>query len=194
MPIVDKFGNPIQYHENFPHDLNIVNIEFGAGRNNFGKREYPSCYLTDLSYPKMLSYFNEYNDENSDYHYLDNICNFYDSSFDRQFQNIILCNPYNYGFKKLWDGKKFFDRAGELLNEQGELHIIGKSSNYWCNKESFDKFSKNEIGTYISKYQFELLSFENLNEEHEINQNYTFYTSELRQRTIPNERLIIKKL
>lgn len=194
MSIVDKFGDPIQYHGNFPHDLNVMNIEFGAGRNDFGKREYPSCYLTDLTYPEMLSYFREYNEDTVDYHFLDNVCNFYDSSFERQFDNIILCNPFDYGFKKLGDAKKFFDRTGELLNVDGRLHIVGHSNNPWCKKDSFDNFIKNEIEVYFSKYKFELETYEVLNTDHEINQTYKFYSTGLNQRTVPNERLIIKKL
>jgi hypothetical protein len=194
MPVLDKFGNPIQFHANFPYDNDILNIEFGAGRNNFGKREFPSCYLTDLSYPNLLSYFSDYTDENEDYHYLDNICDFYDIRLGRQFDNIILCNPYMYGYKNLGEAKRFFNRAGKILNTDGKLHIIGSSSNPWCKKDSYDKYVKNEIEAYFSEYNFELESFEVLNQEHEINRAYNFFTSGLNQQTVPNEKLIIKKL
>jgi hypothetical protein len=195
MPLIDKFGNPILYHLNFPNDLEVSNIEFGAGRNDFGKREYPNCYVTDLSYPELLSHFTDFNEDTIDYHFLDNLCDFYNSKFDRQFENIILCNPYKYGFKGLGGAKKFFDRAGEILVKNGKIHIIGKSNNPWCKKESFDKFIKNdEIPAFKSKYDFELEDFEILDELHEINTNYRFYSTGLEKQTIPNERLIIKKL
>lgn len=195
MPILDKFGNPISYHIDFPNDLEVSNIEFGAGRNNFGKREYPNCYVTDLSYPELLSYFTHFNEDSTEYHFLDNICDFYDSKFDRKFENIILCNPYKYGFKGLAGAKKFFDRAGEILVTNGKIHIIGKSNNPWCKKESFDNFIKNdEIPAFKSKYNFELENFETLDELHEININYRFFSSGLLKETMPNERLIIKKL
>ncbi|MDQ6470132.1 hypothetical protein RB619_05715 [Flavobacterium sp. LHD-80] len=196
MPILDKNGNPIAYHEIFPGDVEVNNIEFGAGRNNYGKIEYPNCYVTDLSYPAELkSYFQEYEDDNTDYHYLDNICDFYNTNFGRQFENIILCNPYGYGFYGLAAAKKFFDRAGEILIENGLIHILGKNNNKWSKKESFDKFIKNDVITvYQSKYDFKLESFETLDSEHDINVKYKFYTTGLLTETIPNERLIIKKL
>lgn len=196
MMILDKHGNPIIYHENFPHDMEVTNIEFGAGRNDFGKREYPNCFVTDLSYPEDLkSYFNEYHEDISDYHYLDNLCDFYNTNFQRQFQNIILCNPYGYGFSGLAGAKKFFDRAGEILVNNGQIHIIGKSNNPWCKKESFDKFIKNDtIKEFQSKYKFKLESFENLDTDHQINTIYKFYTTGLKKETVPDERLTIKKL
>lgn len=195
MPILDKNGNPIAYHNNFPHDLDVTNIEFGAGRNDFGKREHPNCYVTDLSYPGLLSYFTEYDESITDYHYLDNICDFYNTNFARQFKNIILCNPYNYGFSGLGNAKKFFDRAGDILVQNGQIHIIGKSNNPWCKKESFDNFIKNDIiMAYHSKHKFELESFETLSDDHDINVKYKFYTTGLEKQTIPNERLTIKKL
>lgn len=196
MPILDKYGNPITYHNNFPNDLAVTNIEFGAGRNDFGKREYPNCYVTDLSYPaKLKSYFQEYHEDITDYHYLDNICDFYNSKFERQFENIILCNPYGYGFKGLAGAKKFFDRAGEILVKNGQIHIIGNSTNPWCKKESFDNFIKNDtIAVFKSKYDFEIDIFEVLDTDHQINTNYKFYTTGLELETMPNERLTIKKL
>lgn len=196
MSILDKNGNPIAYHEIFPGDVEVNNIEFGAGRNDFGKREYPNCYVTDLSYPNELkSYFKEYQEDIKDYHYLDNICDFYNTNFGRQFENIILCNPYGYGFKGLASAKKFFDRAGEILVKNGQINIIGKSNNPWCKKESFDKFIKNDtIEIFKSKYDFEIDSFEILDGDHQINTNYKFYTTGLKLETIPNERLTIKKL
>ncbi|WP_173968517.1 hypothetical protein [Flavobacterium collinsii] len=195
MMILDKHGNPIIYHENFPHDMEVTNIEFGAGRNNFGKREYPNCFVTDLSYPKDIkSYFKDYHEDITDYHYLDNLCDFYNTNFQRKFENIILCNPFNYGFKGLGDAKKIFDRAGDILVDNGQIHIIGKSKNPWCKKESFNNFIKNTIPVFQSKYKFELESFENLDTNHQINKNYKFYTSELKIETVPDERLTIKKI
>lgn len=195
MPILDKFGNEIAHHINFPNDLEVNNIEFGAGRNNFGKREYPKCYLTDLSYPELILHFKNHNDYvNEDCHYLDNVCDFYKHNFERKFDNLIFCNPYEYGFFGLHGAKTFFDRAGDILSENGRIHIIGKSSNKWCKKEAFDKFLKNEILTYKSKYDYELEDFEILNINHSINTNYIFFESGLKKVTMPNEKIIIKKL
>ena len=98
MPIFDKNGFEIEHHNNFPLDLEVINIEFGAGRNNFGKREYPKCYLTDLSLPNLQLHFKNYIEyENEDCHFLDNVCNFLEYSFQRKFDNLIFCNPFSYG-------------------------------------------------------------------------------------------------
>jgi hypothetical protein len=196
MPILDKFGNEIEHHIDFPNDLEVNNIEFGAGKNNYGKREHPKCYLTDQDYPTEdvlhFSYHNDYEIQNC--HYLDDICHFYDYNFERKFENIILCNPFGYGFRGLADAQKFFNRAGDILSENGRIHIIGKYSNGWCKKESLDKYLKNEIEIYKSKYFFEIESFEPLDSNHSINTNYRFFECGLQKITIPNEKIIIKKL
>ena len=196
MPILDKFGNEIEHHIDFPKDLNVTNIEFGAGKNNFGKREYPKCYLTDLEYPKelVLHFKNHADYENKNCHYLDDICDFYEHNFERKFENLILCNPFYYGYKGLGGAKIFFNRVGDILCENGRIHIIGKWDNPWCKKESLDKFLKNEIDVYKSKYDFELESFELLDANHEINIKYNFHQTGLKKRTLPTEKIVIKKL
>ncbi len=195
MPILDKFGNEIEHHTDFPNDLKITNIEFGAGKNNFGKIEYPKCYVTDLTYPESILHFKNYVDyKNEDCHYLDDICDFYEHKFERKFKNVILCNPYGYGFDKLGSAKKFFNRAGDILIHNGKIQIIGRDNNKFCKKESLDNFLKNEIEIYKSKYDFELESFEVLDVNHLINKQYTFYQRKLMEKTIPNEKLVIKKL
>lgn len=196
MPILDRFGNEIEHYIDFPKDLNITNIEFGAGKNNFGKIEYPKCYITDKYYPKedVLHFTNHKDYEIQNCHYIDDICDFYEYKFERKFENLILCNPFFYGYNGLEGAKKFFDRVGELLSDNGRIHIIGKWSNPWCKKESLDKFLKNEIDIYKSKYNFELESFEVLDENHEINVKYIFHQVGLEDTTKPNEKMVIKKL
>ena len=171
MPILDKFGNEIEHHIDFPKNLNIANIEFGAGKTNFGKREYPKCYLTDKDYPSelVLHFKNHVDYKNEDCHYLDDICDFFEYRFERKFENIILCNPYKYGFYQLGNAKKFFNRAGEILKVNGRIHIIKHSSNAWFSKKIIENFFKTEIDDLKSIYDFELESFETLDTNHEIN-------------------------
>uniref|UniRef100_UPI00404A01A1 hypothetical protein n=1 Tax=Flavobacterium sp. TaxID=239 RepID=UPI00404A01A1 len=196
MPILDRFGIEIEYYPNFPNDIHVLNIEFGAGKNNFGKREFPKCYLTDLSYPDdFISHFKEFGDyENENCHFLDASCDFYSFEFERTFENIILCNPYKFGYHGLGAAKAFFDRAGEILSENGKIHVIGKSNNPWCKKDGFVKFLKNEIVPFKSKYNYELESFESLDDNHSINTQYVFFECGLEKQTRPNEKLIIKKV
>lgn len=194
MPILDIFNQEISHHDDFPSNLDIVNIEFGAGRSVYGKKEYPKCYVTDLNYPELLhfSQTEDYSDENS--HFLDDLCHFYDYNFERTFENIILCNPFGYGFKGLGDAKKFFDRAGQLLNLNGEIHIIGSSTNDWCNRTAFEDYFYNEIEVYKSNYNFVLQEYTQLTRQDNINTTYRFYQTELKKITVPNEKLVIKKL
>jgi len=193
MDIIDNLGRPIEAYNDFPNNLNVHNIEFGAGKNNFGKIEYPNCYLTDLEYPKNKQYYFERIGEDLDCHFLDSICDFYKTSIDRQFQNIILCNPYGFGYSGFGNAKKFFDRAGDLLLDNGRLQIIGSWKNPWCKKESFDNYLLTDLVVYKSKYQFELESFEELDENHDIIKKYNFYAMGLETTTIPNQKLTIKK-
>lgn len=193
MPIYDKNGVPLVHHVNFPED-EVQNIEFGAGRNNFGKREFPNCYLTDLIYPKLQHFTTDENYEQGNYHFIDGLCNFYEYNFNKRFDRIILCNPFNYGYKELGGGKLFFDRIDDLLTEDGEVHIIGKACNPWCSKESLDEYFENQLEPFKPKSNFEIKEYEILPLEHNINLNYIFYKTELNDRTIPDERLVIKRI
>ncbi|WP_438966338.1 class I SAM-dependent methyltransferase [Flavobacterium sp.] len=194
MPIYDIFDNEISHHNDFPNNGNIVNIEFGAGRNYFGKKEYPKCYLTDLITPDLIHFTQSADYNEVDNHFLDDVCNFFDYNFERTFDKIIMCNPFNYGFNGLGNAKKFFDRAGKLLNDNGEIHIVGSSLNPWCSKDSFDEFFYNEIDLYKTDYNFILHSHEELSRENRINTSYRFYKTELKDITIPNQKIVIKKL
>lgn len=147
----------------------------------------------DLS--RINASFKGYEDYiNEDCHYLDGTCNFYEHDFKRKFDNLIFCNPYNYGYLGLSGAKIFFDKAGDILSENGRIHIIGKSSNKWCKKDALDSFLKNEIPIYKSKYNYEVEDFEELDSNHPINVNYVFFESGLKKITIPNEKIIIKKI
>lgn len=193
MPILDILENEISHHLDFPNNLQIKNIEFGAGRNFYGKKEYPQCYLTDLSYPDFLHFTEteDYREDNS--HFLDGLCNFYTYNFERTFNNIILCNPFNFGFNGLGNAKKFFDRAGDLLNIDGKINIIGSSQNPWCSKDSLDDYFLNEIEDYKSNHNFGLQTHEELTREDRVNITYRFYKSELKDITVPNQKLVILK-
>lgn len=193
MPITDINGNPLVHHVNFPID-EVRNIEFGAGKNYFGKREFPSCYITNLTTPNLHHFTHYPNYELEDCHYLDATCDYYNYNFNREFENIILCNPYHFGFSGLGAGKRFFDRAGELLCREGKIHIVGHSSNPWCGIDYYDEYMSNEIEEFKSIYEFELLGCVPLPRTHPINTTYKFFKSELLDRTYPDQMLVIKKL
>lgn len=193
MPIFDINGNPLAHHTNFPND-DVDNIEFGAGKNYFGKKEYPSCYLTDIEYPNIEHFMTDANYELGNYHYIDGLCDYYDYNFNRKFNTIILCNPYKFGYIGLAEGKRFFDRADQLLNPNGEIHIIGKSINKWCSSESLEFYLDNQIPEFKASADFRIESYLELNEQDEINTTYDFYQVGLQRTTLPNERIVIKRV
>jgi len=140
MPIKDVNGFPLVHYNNFPND-EVRNIEIGAGKNYFGKREFPSCYITDLKIPN-LQHFTIYDDyENQECHYIDDEFNYFETDVNgRTFDNLIFCNPFKFGFIGIAHAKDFLNKAGELLNENGFIHIIGHKTNPWTKSKNIVKY------------------------------------------------------
>jgi hypothetical protein len=194
MAIIDINGNPIKHNEYNEHDK-IVNIEFGSGKNYFGKREYPECYLTDINVPSVMHFMDVFPDYlNADCHFIDFTCNFYSHNFNgRLFEKIILCNPYDFGYNGLLEGKFFFDRAGDLLEHNGQLIIICSKSNPFASKKKLDLYLRSDGSSFQSKYKFEVEAFEEMDINHRIVKEYQFKQCCLEKITIPNQKIIIKK-
>lgn len=194
MAIFDINGTPIKHNEYKKHD-NIVNIEFGSGKNFFGKCEYPECYLTDKNIPQLQHFIEclpDYHKANC--HYIDFACDFYNYNFDgRLFQKIILCNPYDFGYQGLAEGKLFFDRTGDLLDNNGQIIIICNKSNQFVKKKKLDDYLRCAIPSLQSKHKFIVEEFEEMNETHKIRQNYKFKQACLEKDATPDQKIIIKK-
>lgn len=195
MAIVDVNGNPIRHNKYKEHDR-IANIEFGSGIGYFGKREYPECYLTDQKIPQVQHFMECVPDyHNSDCHYIDFVCDFYHHNFNgRLFQRIVLCNPHEFGYKGLLEARIFFDRAGDLLDKNGQIIVICSRSNPFGKKKNLDIYLGHNIRTNQSKYQFEIEDFEEMDTTHRIRTEYRFKQSCLIKDTIPNQKITIKKI
>ncbi len=197
MPIFDIHGDPItDLTKNNSNDANIVNIEFGAGKNYFGKAQYPQCYLTDKKKPD-LSHFSELfdYDKDSDCHYLDFMCDFYEYDFGgHTFETLILCNPHGYGYSSDVSGQFFFNRAGSILRDNGQIVVLSSHTNKFGNKKHLEAFLNCDDPIFFSKYIFILEDFEELTPEHEIRQNYQFKHSNLTTVATPSQKMIIRKV
>jgi len=193
MPINDVNGHPLVYYNNFPND-DVRNIEIGAGKNYFGKREFPRCYITDLKTPS-LEHFTNYDDyENQDCHYIDTEFDYFESNINgRTFDNIICCNPSEYGFLGLGYAKDFLNKAGELLNDDGSIFILGHKKNPWANARKIEKYLKQLKESEQLLYNLEIVDFEIIDEQHRYIQEYKFTRCDIETSTQPNEKIVIKK-
>lgn len=150
------------YRESFPLPNNVNNIEFGAGRGYFGKKEFPECFLTDVNC-EGLTHFSEIKEDEENCHYLDKTVDYF--NFDnegRKFNRLIFCNPFNFGLKMRYEALKFLKKAESLLMNDGEVFLLGQHANGFIKKENAEKWIK----YHNEEYGFEKWRIErNLNEE-----------------------------
>lgn len=197
MPIEDINGNPLQHYRDFPNDEIVNNIEFGGGKGYFGKREFPNCYITDLKRPEEIQHFSIYEDdyENQNCHYLDAEVDYFNSEIDgRTFDNLIFCNPSGFGFLGLAHAQEFLNRAGELLNENGRIHILGHTSNPWSKSKKVLKYLEKLTEGGELNFVMSIAEKIELDEHHEFIQNHVYTWCDTKTVTKPNERIIIQKL
>ncbi|WP_313094064.1 hypothetical protein [Empedobacter sp.] len=197
MPIYDINGQTIEsFKTKFPNDNLINNIEFGAGKSYYGKKEFPYCFSTDFKVHE-ISHFSSLPDydEKTLCHFLDNEeCDFFTYNFTRSFSNIIICNPFGYGVRNKPERILFFNRIGNLLEDNGHLHIIGRHNNSFSKKKNVDRFLNREQNEEGSEHRFELVEFNDLDENSYELINYNFNTCIIGQVTSPTEKIKIKKI
>ncbi len=194
MAIFDINSNYIKQNKYDKYDK-VVNIEFGSGKNYFGKCEYPECYLTDKNIPQSPHFMECLPDyHEADCHYIDFACDFYDHNFyGRLFQKIILCNPFGFGYQ-LSEGRLFFNRAGDLLDNNGQIIIICSKTNPHVKKKLLDFYLSTNNPLWKSRYDFEIEHFEVMDNEHYIRKQYKFKQSCLIKDATPDQKIIIKKI
>lgn len=197
MPIIDIRGNELECLRNQFCNENIVkNIEFGAGKSYYGKKEFPKCYTTELS-NLNIDHFKDLDDynENTNCHYLDHMgCDFFTYDFKRTFEKIIMCNPSGYGVNNYANSYIFFKRIGDLLDIDGELHIIGKHDNKFSKYDNVVKFLSRLNDNSDFGYNFAIENYSILDANSYERINYNFYRCELNKITEPTEKIIIKKV
>jgi ubiquinone/menaquinone biosynthesis C-methylase UbiE len=101
------------------------NIELGAGCGNFGQLYFSKCYITD-------------NDETlktkCEKQHIDLTCSAIDMpmfSNDR-FEHVLMCNPFQYGFKEVEDAQKLMTELSRVLKHQGKVIIVCSDRNKFC--------------------------------------------------------------
>lgn len=194
MPINDVNGMPIVYYNNFPND-DVRNIEIGAGRNYFGKREFPSCYVTDLKIPQLQHFTNFQDYENQDCHFLDAEFSYFETDINgRTFDNLIFCNPNEFGFLGIGCAKDFLNKAGEMLSENGLIHILGHKRNPWSKSDNIIRYLKKLTDEEQLSCNLEIVSVEDIGSDHRYLQEYRFTRCDIETTTEPNEKIIIKKI
>ena len=96
--------------DNFVDIPNVLHIELGARCGDFGRNFFAPCFLTDMdeSWREACSSF-----------LLDRFCSAEQIPWpSNRFHLVILCNPYDFGFKDR-------DAAFVLLNELGRASVNG---------------------------------------------------------------------
>lgn len=192
MAVLDINNTEIVAYSDFPNNDEIRNLEIGASRNCFGKKYYPSCYLTDLaepSYPHFQTLPN-YDENNS--HFLDYIGDFYDLNLERDFDLAIFCNPYGFGFRGREESKRFLNKSGQVLRNGGEILILGNKANQWSKYENARKWLSRLNDDNILDYQLELSPLTVLDENHTY-ANHIFRKMTVDDTTIVHEMYKIVK-
>jgi len=191
MPINDVNGNQLLQIDNFPHDSSVFNIEFGAGISYFGKREFPYCFSTDKNIPEREHFqVHPHDYETKECHFLDSVCDYFETDFEsKKFNNIIFCNPYEIGFLGPFHAQEFINRALDLLNQNGTLHILGSHSSSWSKSRKIRKYLKD----YIASGSITLKT-EPLDKTHTYVKDYKYSQCDMVTVTTPNELTTIKKL
>jgi len=156
-----------------------MNIELGAGCGDFGKRYYLECCLTDndiglrdLCLPCRIDCFCDANS-----------LPFSENSFDR----IIICNPYNYGFRELNEAKLLLNELVRILKDDSSIIIIGHESNKFCTPKQVRK----RIGEISSHINADIrFSAENIDAKR-LYHGYRFLTVGGKRETVPNRRMTL---
>jgi len=191
MPILDIQGNHLASFDAFPFNEEVQNIEFGAGVNYFGKKEFPNCFLTDIQ-PPNCDHFQQYPEdyENRNCHFLDSICDYLSTDFgEKTFSNLIFCNPFGIGFLGQGHADEFISRATDLLNEEGKIYILGSASSPWSKSRKIKRYLSELIE--LGVIEIEVTS---LDPEHAYITEYNYLQCDMVTKTTPNELIVIKKI
>lgn len=197
MAIKDIYDNNLECLKlQFPDDPSIKNIEFGAGKGYYGKKFLPSCFSTDIQNGNLL-HFTEIDGSEGDQecHYLDNDnCDFFNYNFSRQFEKIIICNPFGFGLKNKFESIDFFNRAGDLLVNDGKLIILGNVRNPWANYENLQKYINVNSLDPENKHKFIFHKPIDLKADSLERKDIEYFQSCLKVNTYPDQKLIIQKV
>lgn len=139
-----------------PDRQSVLHIEVGAGRLTFGRDFYSECFLTD-------------NDEELETVYrvttLDEICDAHSLPWpDNRFQKVIMCNPYDYGFRDPDQSENLLAELTRVLTDKGQIIVIGARTNPWCAPYRIEKGLRNFESKTTFRYNLEIISIDSQTE------------------------------
>jgi hypothetical protein len=91
-------------------DLQTKNIELGAGCSSFGKFFFAPCYLTTKDEQSVRNCL--------DSHQIDCFCDAHQVPCpNSRFENVYICNPFDYGFKDKKTTTQLMNELFRILNQ-----------------------------------------------------------------------------
>jgi hypothetical protein len=190
MPILDLHNSELVSHPGFPNDTTVLHIEFGAGKNYFGKKFFPLCYLTEREESVFrIPHFTNFQDyEVRDCHYndaqLDHIENPNIFPSDR-FDKVIFCNPYGYGFRNVETTTFILNSLGRILRTGGSLLVLSHHTNGWGKYRNASRFFNASVPSL--RYNYQLTDLEPMDENHLFRQDQRYYSCNLQNETTPDQ-------
>lgn len=129
-----------------------MNLELGSGCKSFGKKYMPECFATDLDKTLIVRCPD---------HEIDQFCDAHNTELPGNSYNcVIICNPWNYGFKDIYHGIPILREITRVLINTGQLVIIGNYTNKWCTPENVTRLINSSEAQEIAS--FDLISCESI--------------------------------
>lgn len=110
------------------------NVEIGAGVAAFGARFHAPCVATDIQRLPGIALV-------TDAHRL--------ALKSQLFSAVIVCNPYNYGFR-MEAGRALMRELLRVLRPGGTIIVVGHSSNKFCQFERIRGIAESLSGEGMS--------------------------------------------
>jgi hypothetical protein len=194
MALNDINNEELRSFEGFPNDLQVLHIELGAGINNFGKKFFPDCYLTDKDelifsdYPHFMTQYPDY--EKLNCHYNDIRFDIFAESGlipDNRFKTVIFCNPYHYGFRYEDNAILSLDLVGRILEPGGQLIVLVNHTNRWAQYRETSKLFNRLSQENKLKYEFFISPLTIMDENHEYRKEHKYFTCVMGEETRPTQ-------
>ncbi len=175
--------NLAEYHPLFTDNLQVVNIELGAGCGNFGQIYYPECFITDMETKSKL-------DEICTNHFVTISCDARNIPCEsNRFKNIIMCNPYGYGFKDRRD-YTFLNELYRVSLNEANIIILTSGVNRFATPDKV-KIRIKDYNLEHSTTRF-MFDYQEIDSEKDY-EGYNFFTTN-RRKTFPKFKIALKCL
>lgn len=169
----------IPHYQNFQDDYNVLHLELGGGCGNFGKLYHSPCYITEKDEEGIAQ---------CSQNYIDFWCDAENMMIpEDRFEEIIMCNPYGFGFKNNEPAQTLLKNIATILKNNGKCIIIANSTNGYAR---YEKISK-EVTTFNQSNQVTFIVESEDIDASQLYQSYEFYTTAKANPTIPNKKITL---